>query len=190
MSVKTKKIIVVSFIVAAVSISAIISYRIILAITYFYTPNPSIQMVHNLDSQQERRIAEIAGIDAEYKILYVEKWKAREPVLLIWIAGEDNTEKSSLNVDGFNKKEKVRKYDPLSRTFVTGNYYENNSFVTIYAYKSYSGNFIKYQIGFISPGALNSIYDIFSGIKEYKAGPLEEYDSWRLQLDEQYKDEL
>jgi hypothetical protein len=189
MSVKTKKIIIISFIVAAVSISAIISYCIILAIN-FYTPKPSIQMVHNLDSQQERRIAEIAGIDAEYKILYVEKWTNREPVLLIWIAGEDNVEKSSLNVDGFNKKEKVRKYDPLSRTFVTGNYYENNSFVTIYAYKSYSGNFIKYQIAFISPGSLNSISDIFAGIKEYKAGPLEEYDSWRLKLDEQYKGEL
>lgn len=186
MNTKQKKIISGFFIFAAVLFFAVFVYGIILTASFF-NPQPTIQMLQNPTSEQKNRIAEIAGLDAEHKILYIEKWKNREPVLIIWITDQGETEKNRLHINSFKKTEMVRKYDPLSQTFVTGDYYENDSPITVYAYKNYSGEFTKYQISFDSPGALNSISDIFQGVKQYKAGALIDYDEWRLHLDRKIK---
>jgi hypothetical protein len=188
----TKKIITALIIASMFFIVAffIYVYEAVLSYTFFPTSKPTLQILNNPTSEQKRRIASAAGIDAEYKILYVEKWKSREPVLIIWMQDEDNVENSSLYINGFEKTGHARKYDPLGRTFVSGDYYYNNSLVTMFAYKNYFGKFIRYQKIFTSPVALNEIYDIFAGLKEHKAGSLEDYDLWRLQLDQQNKKDM
>ncbi|MDR2426546.1 MAG: hypothetical protein LBD46_05135 [Endomicrobium sp.] len=185
---KTKKmIIILTFAFFCASATIMVITRLF-GLTFFKLSKPTLQMINNLTPENERRIAEIAGLDANHKILYVEKWKDRGSVLIIWMTNNGNIEKIIPYVNDSDKTEKVRKYDPLSRTFVTGDYYENNSsFVIIYSYKNYFGNFIRYQIRFVSSGALNSVLDIFQGHKEYAAGRLEDYDLWRFQLDQQYK---
>ena len=157
---------------------------VFLIFIYGYLKAPYIQMANDLSSEQKEAIAIVADLDAEHKIIYAERISGNKPCLIVWIRNEYDIENSGVYVNGLDKTENVHKYDPLSRVFVKGNLYKKDGYAaTIYMYKNYFGNFVRYQICFLSSEHLKPVDYIFSGLKKYKAGNVDEYDQWRLKID-------